>query len=123
MSALSPRQMFELDLACKPIRAAFDSQMCGVYLVGTAGVRGPYRDVDVRLMLADGYYDTLADAIGPPAIAFLGLAIGRYLASMTGLPIDFQIQRTTDANAKHAGPRNPLGARSLLNFAGDGATA
>lgn len=116
MSALSPRQFFLLDQACKPIAEAFGEFP---YLVGTAGIRGPYRDVDIRLMLDDAAYDNLRDAVGAPCIAFLGLAIGEYLASLTGLPIDFQVQRTTEANAQHEGPRNPIGCRSLANFAGD----
>lgn len=117
MSALSPRQMFLLDLACQPIAEAFNG---GVYLVGTAAVRGEYRDVDVRLMLDDKQHDKLRKAIGTPAIALLGLTIGHYLATITGLPIDFQLQRTTEANARHpGGMRNPLGHRTLDNFKGD----
>lgn len=116
MSALSPRQMFLLDEACRPIRQAFDEPP---YLVGTAGERGPFRDVDVRLILADAAYDALADLHAPHLLPFLGLAIGEYLAARTGLPIDFQIQRQTEANAQHSKPRNPLGLRSLANYAGD----
>lgn len=47
MSAFSPRQMFALDEACKPISEAFDETP---YLVGTAVSRQEYRDVDVRLI-------------------------------------------------------------------------
>lgn len=120
MSALSPRQMFLLDEACKPIRRAFDTPP---YLVGTAFTQRDFRDVDVRLILADDVYDLLAVAVEPHLVAFLGLAIGEYLASRTGLPVDFQIQRQTEANAKHPGPRNPLGMRSLPEYAGDAAPA
>lgn len=117
MSALSPRQMFLLDLACGPIAEAFDG---GVYLVGTAAVRGEYRDVDVRLMLSDKQHDRLRKAIGRKGIALLGLTIGQYLASLTDLPIDFQLQRTTEANLRHpGGMRNPLGQRTLDNYKGD----
>lgn len=118
MSALSPRQMFLLDNACQPIREAFPSY--GPYLVGTAFHRGPYRDVDVRLIMEDCEFDKMADGIGMPAIWFLGLAIGQYLASLTELPIDFQIQRATEANEIHGDkPRNPLGLRGLGNYEGD----
>jgi hypothetical protein len=122
MSALSPRQMFLLDQACHPINAAFGSFGC--YLVGTATERGPYRDVDVRFIMADKGHDKLTKAIGADAVAFLGIAIGQYLASLTGLPIDFQIQRQTEANALHPnGYRIPLGGRSLSNFKGDAQTS
>ncbi len=121
MSAFSPRQMFLLDEACKPIHAAFGA---GLYLVGTAAAldRTDYRDVDVRLMLDDEDYDALVDATSADAVTFLGLAIGQYLASRTGLPIDFQIQRNTEANERHHGVRNPLGhTRQLANYRGDAA--
>ena len=115
MSALSPRQMFLLDEACRPIRQAFGTPP---YLVGTANVRGPYRDVDVRLILDDERYDILA-ALDSGLVPFMGLALGEYLAARTGLPIDFQVQRQTEANAAHNGVRNPLGMRTLANYCGD----
>ena len=121
MSALSPRQMFLLDQACHPINEAFGSFGC--YLVGTAYHRGPYRDVDVRFIMADKKHDRLTKVIRSEGIAFLGLAIGQYLASLTNLPIDFQIQRQTEANALHDGPRNPLGHRDLANYKGDAQTS
>lgn len=116
MSAFSPRQMFLLDEACKPIEEAFGPYL---YLVGTAVERQEFRDVDVRLMLSDKKYAKLQRAIGDDGITFLGLAIGEYLASRTGLPIDFQLQQQTTANEKHDGRRNPVGGRSLSNYKGD----
>lgn len=116
MSAFSPRQMFALDEACKPISEAFDETP---YLVGTAVSRQEYRDVDVRLILDDGKYAGLVAVAGPDLVAFLGLAIGEYLAQRTRMPIDFQIQQMTAANERHAGPRNPLGLRTLDNYRGD----
>lgn len=117
MSVFSPRQMFLLDEACKPIHAAFGY----VYLVGTAASRGTYRDVDVRCILADDAYDKLQDAIGLDAISFLSIAVGQHLESATRMPIDFQFQRMSEANLNHAGPRNPLGVRALSNYRGDAA--
>ena len=116
MSAFSPRQMFLLDHACKPIEEAFGD----VYLVGTAVSRQEYRDVDVRCILDDERFDDLRAAIGLDAIAFLSLAFGQHLAAPTGMPIDFQFQRQTEAN-EHQGSRNPLGVRDLSNFRGDAA--
>jgi hypothetical protein len=118
MSALSPRQMFLLDEACKPLAETFDH---GIYHVGTSAEgRTEYRDVDVRAILTDKHYERLRKAVRPRGIAFLGLAIGEYLAARTGLPIDFQIQQQTAANEHHGGKmRNPLGLRSLDNYRGD----
>ena len=117
MSAFSPRQMFTLDQACKPIDEAFGN----VYLVGTAASRQDYRDVDVRCILADDTYDKLQDAIGLDAISFLSIAVGQHLEVATRLPIDFQFQREAEANDNHTGPRNPLGVRTLSNYRGDAA--
>jgi hypothetical protein len=121
MSALSPRQMFLLDQACKPINEAFGSYGC--YLVGTAAEKRKFGDVDVRFIMADKTHDRLTKAIRPNGVAFLGMAVGQYIASLTGLPIDFQIQRMTEANVLHAGKhRNPLGVRNLGDFRGDAQT-
>lgn len=124
---LSPRQMFLLDNAAWPIRRAFaygdETGPSGLYLVGStmSGEKSAgARDTDVRLMLSDGRYAQLKAAVGMTGIRFLGIAIGQYLASTTGLPIDFQIQQASAANAEHKGRRNPLGTRDLDNFIGDG---
>lgn len=124
-TGLSPRQMFVLDNACWPIRRAFvrGNPLTGLYLVGSA-VKGDnsagQRDVDVRLVLADDEYAALVEAVGIEAVRFLGLAIGQYLASVTGLPIDFQFQQTSTANEKHGGGwRNPIGTRDLDRYEGD----
>lgn len=124
MSAFSPRQMFLLDLACKPIEEAFG--FGSTYLVGTAMEPRdgrPPRDIDVRTILRDKQHDRLRKAIGQDGIAFLGLVVGQYLASLTGMPIDFQFQRQTEANELHTGMRNPLGCRSMNSFVGDAPAA
>jgi hypothetical protein len=112
-SWLSPPEMFRLDLACKPIREAFDHSP---YLVGSVMERRDFRDVDVRLVLPDDEYETLACAVMLP---FLNLAVSAYLRDATGLPVDFQIQQRTAANEQHSGLRNPLGLRRLIEFRGD----
>jgi hypothetical protein len=122
VSALSPRQMFLLDSACQPLMEVFG---WSTYLVGTAMAPRdgqPPRDIDVRTIVDDKQYDRLRKAIRKKGLAFLGIAIGQYLASLTGLPIDYQIQRRTEANALHAGQRNPLGHRNLDNYKGDAQT-
>lgn len=125
-SGLSPRQMYRLDMACSAIHEAFvdgKGPLTGLYLVGSA-VKGDnsagQRDVDVRLMLDAPEYAALVGAIGFNAVRFLGIAIGDHLATISGLPIDFQIQQTQQANENHDGPRNPLGCRSIGCFIGDG---
>ena len=112
---LTTAQMRELDDACALIRCAFGMP----YLVGSAGIGGrkDWHDVDVRLILSDEEFDALC----PTAARWelLSIAIGDYLRHRTRLPIDFQIQRQTEANAKHSKPRNPLGGGRVLAGMGD----
>jgi hypothetical protein len=74
------------------------------YLVGSASKSKVWRDVDVRLILSDDEYKRQIGKIGRPEIrnrrwSALCLAFSVLGKEMTGLPIDFQIQRQTDANA------------------------
>lgn len=74
------------------------------YQVGSSLNTKKWRDVDVRLILPDEQYDEM---FGVPAnevnakVAAFTLAFCALGKEMTGLPIDFQIQRQTDANAKY----------------------
>lgn len=113
-SYLSPHEMFRLDLACKPIVEAFGH---APYLVGSVMQRPDYRDVDVRLILPDEEYDQVVTS--PSMRTMLSVAFTAYLREATGLPIDFGVQRRTQANAAHPNWRNPLGRRSLTAWTGD----
>lgn len=89
------------------------------YQVGSSLMTTAWRDVDVRLILSDERY--AAEGYGDPErpecnakwVAMVGAfsALGR---AMTGLPIDFQIQQQTRANAQHDGPRCALGVHTQL---------
>ena len=81
---------------------------------------GPGSDVDLRLILDDDTYDALMAGTPDGFATLLDFALAAYVRELTGLPIDFQVQRMTEANERHAGKqRNPLGGRSLTNWAGD----
>lgn len=100
--ALGPHQSFALNLACIPLRDAFGTP----YLVGSVFTRRDPRDIDVRLILPDDD-PTLSN---PDRHRFLNHAITAYLATMTGLPIDFQFQSQTEAKANEGnGLRSALG--------------
>lgn len=120
---LSTLELHELDEACAPFLSAFGEHP---YLVGSASQTPHFRDVDVRLILADNEYDALF-ASRKGLWALLSRLGSTYLRSRTGLPIDFQVQRQSEANEKFGDlgrtPRNPLGSRSLLDFAGGGDAA
>lgn len=110
--------MFALNQACTVINKALDGFGC--YLVGSSLERRDYRDVDVRYIMADDAFDRLfrvrpQDADGPsagwanPLWSLMCLSISVWLRDQTKLPIDFQIQRQTQANANHDGKRSALG--------------
>lgn len=114
---LTTLELHLLDRACVSLAVAFG----GVYLVGTAQDGEGSRDVDVRVILPDEEFDKHF-AGNRPLWGVMCLAIGLQLRAETGLPVDFQIQRMTEANERHAGKqRNPLGRRTLANWIGDAA--
>lgn len=103
--------VFHLDHACAMIHDAFDD--CP-YLVGSALVKRDYRDVDVRLILDDAKFDRLFPGAftAPryhPLWSLMCSTISDWLARQSGLPVDFQIQRRTEANTQYPGQRHALG--------------
>lgn len=110
---------YNLNQACAVINKSFDDGF-GCYLVGSSLVRRDYRDVDVRYILDDATFDRLFRNGGDADDALWSLmcqSIATWLAQQTSLPIDFQIQRRSDANEKHPGPRSALG--NFLDYPGE----
>jgi len=77
------------------------------YHVGSSVLGKTWRDVDVRLILEDAEYERMG--LGDPKYPHhnkkwvsLTLAFSALGKSMTGLPIDFQIQQQTDANENYS---------------------
>jgi hypothetical protein len=115
---LTTAEMYNLDAACRIIDRAFGGGP--PYLVGTAGIggAGAYRDVDVRLMLDDEEFATVCPTLARWEL--LCMAVSAYLRERTGLPVDFQVQRTREANEKYGDrPRNPLGMGRIFAGGGD----
>jgi predicted nucleotidyltransferase len=101
---LGPHDMHRLNEACRAIVDAFELVP---YLVGSVATRRDYRDVDVRLIIEDEEFERrFADR--PLLPRLLNYAFSNYLARSTGLPIDFQVQPRTEANAER-GFRSALG--------------
>lgn len=115
---LTTVELYHLDAACRLISRAFDGGP--PFLVGTAadGSAATYRDVDVRLMLDDDEFAAVCPTLARWEL--LCLAISAYLRDRTGLPVDFQIQRTAEANERYNGRRNPLGMGRVFAGGGDG---
>lgn len=110
---------FDLELACQQISDAFGDDGFGCYVVGSALERPDWRDIDVRLIMSDEAFDRLfPDAGGAQnhqehdaRWLIMTSATSAWLSARTGLPIDFQFQRQTQANEHHKGRRNALGFR------------
>ena len=123
VSYLTTADFARLNDACIVVRDTFRGDyVSGIYLVGSSSQRPDFRDVDVRVILADEEFDRFF-AAGELFWGLFCLGVSEHLCRITGLPIDFQVQRMTEANEKYgdAGnhPRNPLGHRNR-SFAGGG---
>lgn len=83
------------------------------YLVGSCLERRDYRDVDVRIIMADAKYETLFGTGCGHLTMFWSLlctSISEYMGKLTGLPIDFQIQKRSNIKAADWDKsRQPLG--------------
>lgn len=106
VSYLTVPEAFRLDWCCSQFEAAFDAVP---YLVGSCLTRPDYRDVDLRLMLPDEQFAAMFP--NKFALLMMNAAVSDWLKAQTGLPIDFQFQDHTKANAEHDGQRNPMGGR------------
>lgn len=111
---LDTHDLHLLNEACKTVTHKLG---WNAYLVGTAAKEAEWRDVDVRVIVPDDEFDT---AFGNPGLwELVCFTTCHYLRDVTGLPVDFQIQRMTEANDKHPGGwRNPIGTER--RFAGGG---
>lgn len=101
-----------LNIACEVINQSMDGFGC--YLVGSSLQRRDHWDVDVRYIMYDDKYDHLFR--GPDGgwkngfWSLMCTTISFWLSQQSGLQVDFQIQRQTQANATHKEKlRNALG--------------
>lgn len=114
-SYLQQSEFERLEEWCRNVRKLFHSPP---YLVGSVTQRADYRDVDLRVVLADDEFDAnWSDNI---RVRLMNRAISIWGQQETGLPIDFQIQRMTEANAQFDGSRNPMGIRDWSQIATSG---
>lgn len=110
--------VFALELACQELNRAFAADGGGhCYLVGSALERPDRRDIDIRLMLPDEDFDRLFPAARgeshlhehDPRWLIMTISISKWLSDLSGLPVDFQFQRQTQANKTHKGQRSAMG--------------
>jgi hypothetical protein len=104
---------FKLELACQHLNRAFGGFGC--YHVGSSRERKDWRDIDVRMILDDKEFDRLFPDAHENSWEFdarwliLTIAISEWLSKESGLPVDFQFQKQSHANQRHAKPRCALG--------------
>lgn len=106
-------EFFDLNQACTAITAAYGYNL---YLVGSSITKRDFRDVDLRCILDDDEFDQMfpgmvrvSGASGKVYSAewtdarwsLLCASISAWLSSRTGLKIDFQFQRRTQANENY----------------------
>lgn len=119
-SYLKQSDFERLEEWCRLVRKLVGSQP---YLVGSALERPDYRDVDLRVILMDDKFDEQwPDAV---KVRLMNRAVSIWGQQETGLPIDFQIQRMTEANAQFPGGsnRNPMGTRDWKRIPTQGVPA
>ena len=112
---------FNLNQACVVVNRALDPfGGFGCYLVGSSLYRKDHRDVDVRFLMSDEGYDRMfRTQIGwlDPLWSLLCASVSLWLSQQSGLPVDFQIQRMTQANEGHDGLRSAIGI--LYDYPGE----
>lgn len=109
---------YNLNQACVLLNQALGGFGC--YLVGSSLERRDWRDVDVRFIMADAEYDRLfrnENSWTNPLWSLMCTTISAWLSKQSDLPVDFQIQRQTQANAQHDGRRSALGI--FLDYPGE----
>ena len=120
---LGAPSVFQLEMAAKTIRAAYgrgvkEDEQVGLYLVGSCLETSNFRDVDVRLIVSDTYFDRLFPGTGSRSAAWqfdplwllVAVSTSLWLQQQIGVPkVDFQIQPATHANTAHHGVRHPIG--------------
>lgn len=106
-------EFYHLNNVCRMVTEAFGWHL---YLVGSSLKRRDYRDVDIRLILPDNEFDAMFPGISgahwlDARWSLICASISEWIGKRCNLPIDFQIQRMTEANAEYPDehPRNALG--------------
>jgi hypothetical protein len=116
VSYLTTAEFARLNHACLPVRECFG--FGSTFLVGSVMERPDFRDVDVRVILADDEFDATFPNVAMWSLFCLGMT--EYLSKTSGLPIDFQVQRRTEATERFGEKsRNPIGTTGRW-FAGGG---
>ncbi len=94
VSYLSTVQWFNLNMCGSNI---FKLLGFNVYLVGSCLYRKDFRDIDLRCIYLDEVFENSIIGSTDSTRRMFGMIIGDWLSSRTGLPIDFQFQKSSEA--------------------------
>lgn len=107
-TGLGEPEHMKLAAACQLVADALN-ETC--YMVGSATESREFRDVDVRVIMDDENFDSLfgpSRAFKPFQVLF-SISVSTWLREVTGLPVDFQVQRRSDVSqADWDKERDPL---------------
>jgi hypothetical protein len=113
-------KQYTLQQACRALVDAFD---WSVYQVGSSLRRRDWHDIDVRCILDDDEFARMFPGEEPgkswrenPRLALLNAALSEWMQARTGLPVDFQFQQQTAANAEFSGPEHPRSALGIVTL-------
>lgn len=108
--ALSPPDAFLLDEWCATLYEAFGEFP---YVCGSVIGDGPYRDVDLRLPIAEEW------PVSARRFRAINTAISLWGRQVTGLPIDFQFQSMAEFHEYDGkGLRWPMGVDAIARERG-----
>lgn len=117
MAVGQPQQML-LNQFGDFVRDAFGTD--AVYHVGSSmgENKKDWRDVDIRVLLTDEEWDKLGlldpkQVTHDPKWRSLCIIFSHYGRHLTGLPIDFQLQRLKEANEEFPHGRSHVGTHNL----------
>lgn len=102
-----------IDIALQPVLLALNEH--SAYFVGSVLQRPNFNDIDIVVIMDDEKYDALFGPSGgtiAPFAKWFNAASSELLRNMTNLPIDFRVQRFTNANKVYGGDehvRDPIG--------------
>ena len=117
---LGAPEAFHLNNLCTMLNEAFGYNN---FLVGSSIIKRDYRDVDIRCIMDDDQFDLLfpdsknshnCSWVHDARWSLICASISEWLSKRSGLPVDFQIQRRTDANEQYPGPQHPRNAMGLF---------
>lgn len=89
-------ELFHLRVVAETLNKAFGYN---IYQVGSSLEKRDYRDVDIRCILPDDEFDRLFPKSGWNGARWsvICAAVSEWISKRTGLPIDFQIQKQSEA--------------------------